>query len=57
VAPLPAALNEAPGDPAYQALAAKSGASPAPGTPADMQAVLDAEAVQLQSFLDLGIVE
>jgi tripartite-type tricarboxylate transporter receptor subunit TctC len=57
VAKFNAALNEALVDPSFQALAAKSGASPAPGTPADMQAVLDAEAVQLQSFLDLGIVE
>lgn len=57
VAKLNAALNEALADPSFVALAAKSGASTAAGTPADLAAVLEAEAAQLQSFLELGVVQ
>ncbi len=57
VAKFNAALNEALKDPTFQALTAKSGATPAPGSPADLQAVVDAERKQVASFLELGIVK
>ena len=46
-----AALNEALADPSFVELTAKSGATPAPGTPEDFTAVLEAETATLAEFI------
>jgi tripartite-type tricarboxylate transporter receptor subunit TctC len=46
-----AELNKALEDPAFKALAAKSGATPAPTTPEDFTAAIHKELAALEAFL------
>ncbi|HEV7275929.1 MAG TPA: tripartite tricarboxylate transporter substrate binding protein [Devosiaceae bacterium] len=52
-----AALNEALQDPAFVELTAKSGATPAPGTPEDFVAALQEEAATLAEFVKTVALE
>ena len=51
------AINDALKQPEFVELAAKSGATPAGGTPEDLQKTLDAENKQIDDFLALGIMK
>jgi tripartite-type tricarboxylate transporter receptor subunit TctC len=52
-----AAMNEAMKDAAFQALMAKSGATPAPGSPADFVAALEKEKAFIDEFVKMVKIE
>ncbi len=52
-----AAMNDAMNDPGFQALMAKSGATPAPGTPEDFVAALQKEQAFLAEFVKMVNIE